>query len=168
MYKLFAALIVVAIIIYIIVKRRQIAVIPVPASLPWDSIILPGGQSLELSPNYKLTYTPDGNVCINYKYKNSTVNICEPLFNNPTRDQSFTLIDHNLTFNSYLGNPTGKFNTTGSYGFGIGFLAEKVASAIVESTNDPADQQLIYNDIVGSLRSKIPTQTKITPEAAQK
>lgn len=163
--KLFIGLVVLAIIVVIIVRQRnQISMIP--DSLPSDSIILSQDSPLELSPNFKLAYTMDGNVCIDYKYKDAHSNFCQKIFNNSMKEKAFVLIDSKLTFNSFLGDPAGQFNTTGGYGFGIGYLAEETANNIVKTTGQQSDKQVIYDEIVNALRSKIPVKKMITPGPA--
>jgi hypothetical protein len=133
-----AVIILIAIVLY---KRKNTTL---------NGIILLPDQSIDVSPNFKIFYKQDGDVCVNYRYNDSNLTHCEPILKPPDKSyKHFINIDRDLIFNSYVGDPNSIFYMTGTSGFGIGFLADKIAQI------KPEAQNIIYNDIVNSLHSQI-------------
>lgn len=142
-------LIIIICIVYYKRKQNQLVI-----SVPLNGIIIKRGQTIDISPNIKISYKPDGDICLNYKYKDTGYTHCETLYK-PTNDSEslFAVIDSKLIFESYIGDPNGTYYMTNLSGFSIGLLAGKMSDAVYSVTHDDHDKTIVYNNIVNSVKN---------------
>lgn len=158
MSNLAVALLILAVVVIVIYYRNKNKNIIIPMPTALGPITIKAGQTYEISPDVKITYTTDGNVCLNYIYKGTIFTHCELIYHvDNNLSNHFVTINNSLAFNSYTGSPTDSFMQSSAHGFGIGFLADKMSDWVAKSNTDPNVKSTVYNDIVNSVRAKINT-----------
>ena len=145
---------IIVVVLYLIKNKNQS--IGVPLSLPEGAIIFKPGQSMDFPPHTKISYLGDATICLEYiDDKKSTYSICERITSNVSSlgTNHFVVLNKNLAFDLYMGEPLGNFNPTGVYGFGIGYLADKIGD-LVSKSNTQAKESVV-SDIINSVRKVV-------------
>jgi hypothetical protein len=157
-------ILIIAVVVYLIKNKNQNQnqSIGVPLSLPEGAIIFKPGQSMNFPPHVKISYTKDASVCLAYVIdeRNSYL-ICERMTSNVTSlgSNHFVVLNKNLAFDLYTGDPLGIFNPTGVYGFGIGYLANKLGDLVTKSNTLTKDS--VVTDIINSVRQVVGQPDKV-------